>query len=148
MSRFAMLDPAEFGLDYDLGDMESANPAGGPGGLTQPEIPNDPDALPRMWAVTDIVALAQNAVQTVTAASRPDFWIVALDGTANTGVNVYQGSGAGGEVVKLGPKGRACIPAQSTQYSLTVLGTGATAANVTVVGVRGWPCRPYLIREG
>ena len=143
-----MLDPAEFQLDWDTGDIESGNPAGGPDGLPQPEIPNRPDAQPRIWQTTDIVALAQGVTATIREESSPDFWLVSLDDTAGTGVGVYQGSGPGGDVIKLGPKGRACIPAQSTQNSLTILGTGATAANLTVIAVKGWHCVPYYHRAG
>lgn len=131
------LDPIEFSDIWDEGAEESGNPAGGPDGLTMPEYRNDPDRLPTMYQPFDVVALAQNAVQTLNAQSRPDYWIVSMDDTAAVGVSVYFGSGVGGVPIRFGSKGYAVLPAQSTQNSLTIMGTAAAPANLTVIAVRG-----------
>lgn len=143
------LDPAEFLDGWADGDVESGNPGGGPFGQDVPEVPNRPDRQPNIYQVFDVAALAPGppaATATCRADSRPDYWLVALDSTAGSGVAVYQGSGAGGVPIRLGPSGRARIPAQSTQESLTLLQTGASASNVTVIAVRGLSAE--LVRAG
>lgn len=82
--------------------------------------------------------LNQGATQRIQFDHRPDVIIVSISGqTANTGrVNLYYGE-AGGPPIRLGPLGKAIIPAPENGV-ITLTNNGTTATYGTVVAVAGF----------
>jgi hypothetical protein len=68
---------------------------------------------------------------------RPEFFIVTIDGEADSNVRVYLGPGVGGQFFRIGQGGKLKVPAQAGSY-ITVTNTGTGTAFGTVVAVAGF----------
>lgn len=88
--------------------------------------------------------LGQGATQRIQFDHRPDYIIVSISGqTANTGrVNMFLGE-AGGPPIRLGPLGKAIIPAPEGGI-ITLVNIGTTATYGTVVAIAGYDENPRV----
>jgi hypothetical protein len=91
---------------------------------------------PFMWRPFNVTLVA-NQELVWNAGDQPDYFLVTIDNTANTGVQVWPGEAPGGPwSASLSPGGDCRVAGISQYISLRANGVGAT---VIVVAERGYP---------
>lgn len=132
-----MMDPSDRELAvYREGDADILpTPTGGAwGSIPESDIESTPGLPPKMYQVYGL-SLGAGSQRTIDAGQRPDYWVVSLDGTANSELSLYPYDAPAASPVLIGPNGEAVIAGLSDYLSL--VSSGSATARGTAIAVRG-----------
>lgn len=130
-----MIDPTDIAIITQReGDaLTLPTPTGGPD-ATEPQGNVDSPTV-RMFVVF-AVSLAVGAETSLRANDVPDYWSLAMSGTATGTVSIWTYEQAAGPPIRFQAGGEAILPGQT--QSLTIRNTGPIVAELNVLAVRGW----------